>query len=186
MHDVETGQQKWRAAAVSSLAKSLATFGVVGDSVDLRFPEQYSYALAKAGKALPAADQAAKRKGAKSASGAYYSTSYRDRGHVYRLDAQGKVVRDIPLNLADVASVSFLAEDSSGNVFVQVERFTAKDRVGVEVRQFDSRGTLTATITLAPVTYIEMTRSTLVTEDGTVYQLLPTESGISLLRWQKS
>ena len=189
-HDVETGQTKWRGSLTAGLARTLGLFGVVGETVDLRSPDQASQPLVQAGKPVPIAEQAAKRKGAKSPSGAYYTTSYRDRGHVYRLDGQGTIVRDISLGLSDVASVVFLAEDRAGNVYVQVERFISRDaanhKVGVEVRRFDSRGNLTATIALAPVTYVEMSRSTVVTDDGTVYQLLPTESGVSLLRWQSS
>ena len=66
-----------------------------------------------------------------------------------------------------------------------VERLGAKNQVGVEVRRFDQAGTLTATVSVPPVTYLEMTRSIVVTGAGEIFELLPTKSGVSILRWQK-
>jgi hypothetical protein len=186
-HDLETGRQGERWSIAPEMAKSLGRLRALDGALSLESPDQRSYQVFAAGKPLAARTQeGALRKGAPGRSGDYYSTSYRNQGHLFRLDGQGKVVFDVALNLPDVASVNFLGEDRSGALYVQVERFQAGDTVAVEVRRFDRSGSLTATIPVPAVTYLEMTRSLLVTDSGDVYGLLPSESGATVLRWRLS
>ena len=133
---------------------------------------------------LAAAEQESQsKKGGKAASGAYYSTSFRTGGHVYRLDGQGKVAQDIALGLPDVLSVLFLDEDRAGNAYAQVESRGESGAVAVEVWRFDRQGSRTAVIPLEPVTYVAMTRSVVVAEDGSVYQAIPTKDSTRLTKW---
>jgi PQQ-like domain len=184
-YDASTGKQSDRWALSADLAKPLGQLRAQDGAVSLESPDQRSYAVyGSAGPVGTKAQEAGPKKGSKAPSGDYYSTSYRDQGHLYRLDAQGKVVLDVALKLADVASVNFLGEDRSGAAYVVVERFGAKNQVSVEVRKFGRDGALTATISVPPVTFVEMTRSLLVTDSGDIYELLPEANGASILRWR--
>jgi len=185
-YDTSTGRQADRWALEPELARSLGHLRAQDGLISLEAPNQLSYPVYVAGGSVGLrAQEAAQKKGAKGPSGYYYSTSYRDQGHLYRLDAQGKVVLDVALKLSDVASVNFLGEDRSGSAYVVVERFGAKNQVSVEVRKLDRGGALTATIPAPPVTLVEMTRSILVTDSGDIYELLPEANGASVLRWRK-
>ncbi len=185
-YDATTGKQTDRWVLSPNLAKSLGQLHAQADAVSLEAPDQKSYpVLTAAGPVGSKAQEAGQKKGSRAVSGYRYSTSYRDQGHLYRLDAQGKIVLDVALRLPDVASVNFLGEDKSGAAYVVVERLSAKKQVSVEVRKFESDGTLAATVSVPPVTYVEMTRSLVVTDSGDIYELLPEANGASILRWRK-
>ncbi len=185
-YDTATGRQKERWSLSAGLTRTLGQLRAENGSASLESPDQRSHPVySAAGPVGTKAQDTGGAKGAKAPSGAYYSTSYRDQGHLYRLDAQGKVVLDVALKLPDVASVNYLGEDRSGAAYVVVERFGANKQVSVEVRKFDGGGALMATIPVPPVTYVEMTRSLVVTDSGDIYELLPEPTGASILRWRK-
>jgi hypothetical protein len=88
--------------------------------------------------------------------------------------------------MPDLATVVFLQEDRSGNVYVQVERVSDGGQVSAEVRQYSKAGGLSAVVPLDRVDYLQMTRSIIVTDDGVIYQLVPTKQGIALVKYQRS
>lgn len=185
-YDIATGKQSASWSVRPDLAKSLGQLRAIGSSVSLETPDQRTVPVMSAGAALSTLSQeTGQATGLATGSGVSYATAYRDQGHLYRLDSQGNVILDIALNLPNVASVIFLGEDRAGALYVQVERFEAKNQISVEVRQFNREGGLAATISVPPVTYLEMTRSILVTDAGDIYELLPDQAGVTLLRWRK-
>ena len=186
--DRTSGKAGGRWALAGAPAKDLGKLRFVSGELAVESPQQVTYPLAKGSGAslsvLPSAEQERQsKKGGKAASGVFYSTSYRDGGHVYQMDDQGKVVQDFALGLPNVLSVTFLDEDRSGNAYAQVESRDESGAVVVEVRRFDKRSTATAVITLEPVTYVAMARSVVVAEDGSVYEAIPSKDSMRLVKW---
>lgn len=189
--DAATGKVKAKGAVSGTAAEELGKLRVANGQLALESPRQVTYPLGvsrNGGMALLSSQeqQNGQRKGASTRSQDHYSTSYRDGGHVYRLDDKGNTVQDISLRLSDIATVVFLEEDRVGNIYVQVERATDNGQVSVEVRQFSNKGELIAVVPMDRVDYVAMTKSTIVADDGTIYQLVPTAQGIALVKYQRS
>ena len=187
-YDRTNGQARGRWALEGAPARSLGQLRFVAGELAVESPEQVTYPLvtgsAASLSAIPAADQERQsKKGGKGASGSYYSTSYRDGGHIYRLDGQGKVTQDLALGLPNVLSVVFLDEDRSGNAFAQVETRDENGAVAVAVWRFDKHGKQTAVLPLEPLTYVPMVRSVVIAEDGSVYQAIPSKDSMRLVKW---
>lgn len=191
VEEAATGKILQNFAVSPQASEELGTLRMSAGQVVLESPRQVTYPLtappAQGSRPLSTQEQVdSQKKGAQTLSQDKYSTSYRDGGHLYRLDDAGKPVQDIALDLSDIATIVFLNEDRAGNVYVQVERVSASEEVSVEVRQFTKQGELAAVVPLDRVDYVPMTRSAIVTEDGVIYQLVATEKGIVLAKWQRS
>ena len=191
IQDAVTGSVKAKGAAMSAAAEELGQLRVANGQISLESPRQITYPLGasrNSGMALLSTQeqQSGQRKGSLTSSQDRYTTSYRDGGHLYRLDDKGRTIQDIALRLSDVATVVFLQQDRAGNVYVQVERASDNGKVSVEVRQYSKKGDLLAVVSIDRVDYLPMTRSTVVAEDGTIYQLLPTAQGAALVKYQRS
>ncbi len=191
VQDVTTGQVKAKGATTEALAQQLGVLRVVNGQLSLESPEQVAYPLGKSqsgGMALLSSQEQTlgQAEGAATGSQSRYTTSYLDGGHVYRLDDKGNKVQDIALGIKDVATVVFLQEDRAGNVYVQVERASDNGQVSVEVRQLSKKGELIAAVSIDRVDYVPMTKSTVVDDDGTIYQLVPTAQGVALVKDQRS
>ena len=190
VEDAVTGIVKAEGATAGAVAEELGQLRVSNGQLTLESPRQVAYPLGvsqNGGMALLSSQeqQSGEHKGA-GVSQDRYTTSYRDGGHVYRLDDNGNIVQDIALRLPDVESVVFLQEDRAGNIYVQVERASDNGQVSVEVRQLSKKGDLITVVPIDRVDYVPMTRSTVVTEDGTIYQLVPTARGVALVKYQRS
>ena len=191
VQDAATGRVKAKGAASSALADELGKLRVANGQLSLESPRQVAYPLGvsrNGGMALLSSQeqQNGQHKGAATRSQDRYTTSFRDGGHLYRLDDQGKTVQDIALRLPDIATIVFLQEDRAGSLYVQVERASDNGQVSVEVRQFSKKGDLITVVPIDRVDYVPMTKSTVVAEDGTIYQLVPTAQGIALVKYQRS
>ena len=191
VQDTATGRVKAKGAIARPLARELGSLRVENGQVSLKSPEQVAYPLTLSqpqGVSLvsSADQQKGQSKGWPAPSQAHYTTSYRDGGHVYRVDASGKIVQDISLGLPDVQTVMFLQEDRTGNIYVQVERVSADGQVHVEVRELGKKGGLLAVVPIDRADYLPLTRSTIVTADGTIYQLVPSAQGITLVKYARS
>lgn len=193
--DRTTGQSRGRWALGTTLANGLGKLRLSPGLLSLETPEQKTYPIATGAaatsgaaelKAIPASDQARQvKQGGEAVSKTYYTTSYRDGGHVVLRDSKGSVVRDVSLSLPNVLSVVFIDEDKTGSFYVQVETQGDSKVIIVELWQFDSRGTRTAVISLEPPTYAEMVRSIVVTDTGVVYQAIAGPQGMRLVKWER-
>ena len=189
IQDATTGKTKAKGSAAGS-AEELGKLRLANGQLTLETPRQVAYPITVGQpgsmQILSSKAQAdGQGKGAPTRSQDRYTTNYRDGGHLYRLDSKGKTLQDIALRLSDIATIVFLQEDRAGNVYVQVER-VSNGQVKVEIRQFSKKGELVSVVPIDSIDYVPMTRSTIVTDDGTIYQLVPSAQGITLVKYKRS
>ncbi len=120
--------------------------------------------------------------------GCYTEKKNRALGSVSLSDDRGHLASSfaIAFEQDDLASLRFLGSDSSGNVYLDVERFVQKIPLKVhrEIREYSFSGELLSVIRLPRIYHSYAFTDIRIGAGGEVYHLLSRESGIEVVRWR--
>ena len=105
-------------------------------------------------------------------------------GLIEIFSSSGNLLRSIKLKVPGLVSIDFLGEDEEGNFYIQVERTTEKG-IELEVYKFNAAGNHLATLNIPNTIDLNFwsDRLLLVGKDGTVWQIVPTDNGWQVNKW---
>jgi hypothetical protein len=104
------------------------------------------------------------------------------------INEDGQVAAELPIDTTNpIAAVSFFDIDSSGNLYIVAETFldSYTTRISSHVRKYNPKGHLVASFELPNVYYTVPARRIVVDDLGNIYLLLPLETQVQVIMWQK-
>lgn len=100
------------------------------------------------------------------------------------IEPEGKVKVSVTVKINDgtPGAVLFKGIDSSGNLYVEVENLKGNS-IGLEVHRYAPSGKLLALFKMPNDYFTTVYKKTQITPDGSVYQMLTTPEGVSIIRY---
>lgn len=98
---------------------------------------------------------------------------------------QTSFLTEIPIKTSDTfGSILFLGQDYKGSIYIETERITKNNDIHLEVRKYNSEGSILSVIELPNNYYTTVYKKLEVDSAGNIYQLLTTPEGVKLIKWQ--
>jgi len=96
------------------------------------------------------------------------------------------LLKEVEMSTPDIfGGVLFLRKDNNGSIYIEAERITSDNYVHLELRKFDSGGSLLSIIELPNDYYTTVYKKIDVDSSGNIYQLLTTPTGVQLDKWEQ-
>lgn len=117
----------------------------------------------------------------------FYEVEYvsRNRGILKKLDSEGVLILEFPIERDNMVSLEFLNEDNDGNIYIQIEYLISEDDIGLEVRKMSFSGEIVSVIPIPENDYFVWTSSLLfVDQKGKIYQVLPKRDFVRVNVWE--
>lgn len=101
------------------------------------------------------------------------------------LNLKTSLLKKILIKTSDAfGSILFLGQDYQGSIYIETERITKDNDVHLEVRKYNSEGSILSVIEVPNDYYTTVYKKLEVDSAGNIYQLLTTPEGVKLIKWQ--
>lgn len=117
----------------------------------------------------------------------FYEVEYisRNRGILKKLNSEGVLLSEFPIERDNMVSLEFLNEDGEGNIYIQIEFLISENDVRLEARKINSSGEIVSVIPIPENDYFVWTsRLLFVDREGKIYQVLPKRDFVKVNVWE--